>query len=226
MGNKLTKKVGPLPVWAWALVVIGGVLAAKYLRGQKSAAGASSDVSAGADTYSGSGEFGSGGGGGGGGYMVTQPLVTSAPAAVEGGYPDTGHSDDYSMLLGTAIDALTGKEDNAVAVLGGSLDNAVGGLTDTNASLIDLLAHPPKQAPVSVTVKAPLDKGGKRTLAPHHKVAVVKPLPIKPAAPKPSPKVIAAAKPAPKPAVRTVVHTPPKAKTSPAVGGGGHNTMV
>src|ERR1035438_6857411 len=50
-GNVLTKKVGPLPVWGWAAVVIGAYLVYRYIK-DKNAASASSSTgtSTGADT--------------------------------------------------------------------------------------------------------------------------------------------------------------------------------
>jgi hypothetical protein len=37
LGATLTRKVGPLPAYAWVLVLVGGIFAARYLRAQRAA---------------------------------------------------------------------------------------------------------------------------------------------------------------------------------------------
>lgn len=75
--KSLTKKLGPLPVWAWAL--IGGAAGYWYLKKKGGKAGTGAPVVATPTTYG-------GGGGGGGGDLgqnpTTPPVVTTTPVTV------------------------------------------------------------------------------------------------------------------------------------------------
>lgn len=71
--GKLTQKVGPLPVWGWAAIGAGGLIAWSFLRGGGSAESGEYGV-AGLGSLAGGGG-GSGGSGGGSGSVVPLPEV-------------------------------------------------------------------------------------------------------------------------------------------------------
>jgi len=85
--GRLTKKLGPLPVWVWALIIVGvGYAAYHYTVGKSGGASAavSTDAAAASDTAGGGTAGvpvgGSGTGGGGSGYVPpTDPGTTYVP---------------------------------------------------------------------------------------------------------------------------------------------------
>lgn len=112
-GNVLTRKLGPLPGWAWLLVLGGGVLAGVYLRrrlanassaaGQAGVAPANTSVPAGSD--------GSGGGSVGAGVAPaasgldpgTEALLASTQSTLLGGFDELVNQTSTLVngLLGT-----------------------------------------------------------------------------------------------------------------------------
>lgn len=72
-GGGLNRKLGPLPVWGWGLVGVGGLLVYRYIQGKQAAAGAQ-------------GSGGSGSGGGGGSILpATAPTIISKLTGSSGG---------------------------------------------------------------------------------------------------------------------------------------------
>ena len=95
-GNVLTRKAGPLPVWGWVVVVVGGYLIYRRLSGKSSSSAGTAGSATGA---SGSGYYpfpgsggASGGGGGGNPDLGTQPTGAGSvsSAAVSPGNAGTG----------------------------------------------------------------------------------------------------------------------------------------
>lgn len=99
-GKGLTKKVGPLPLWAWGVIIVGGVLVGIYIRNRMS--GGNSTIPAGTtstsmpDTTGQTGGLGSSGSSGdtSGAIQPNQPFVPfvgggpaapAAPSAAGGG---------------------------------------------------------------------------------------------------------------------------------------------
>lgn len=124
LGTRLTAKVGPLPVWVWAVVIlVGGYLAYRLMSNGSSSTAASSttaDTSTGTDTTStpdtgaaATTDLGSAGG------------VTSG----DGSTTDTGLSDTILSQLqgvGSSIDALTQAVQSQPAFWPGSGDSGSG----------------------------------------------------------------------------------------------------
>lgn len=111
IGAKLTRKLGPLPVWGWALG-IGGLafLGYRYWASKQAAASSSTAatpaVGAGTsttDTGLGSSDGGGGGGGysdGGGGQLAT--LLQTLQTQLANGGAGTGSQPGYSLLSSSA----------------------------------------------------------------------------------------------------------------------------
>lgn len=79
VGNALTHKLGPLPVWGWALLIVGagGVIYLVFLRGGGSSAPTPSGVLGGGTPPTGG--LGGGAGGGGGGGTPSPPTPPTTP---------------------------------------------------------------------------------------------------------------------------------------------------
>ena len=107
--GQLTRKVGPLPVWGWGAIIVGGIVAFRLVgkRGGSSKATVTNPVASAvaggfAGNYGSGG--GSGGGGGGGGYGGgSQP--GSAPGNPDGASPGGASS---NPIAGTSMDAVPG----------------------------------------------------------------------------------------------------------------------
>lgn len=83
--ESLTKRVGPLPVWAWGAVVIGGIGVFLILRKRGGAASATQEDGLGFGTTT-----GPGGGGGGGDSPVQVPPHDVTPGPTQPGPTQTG----------------------------------------------------------------------------------------------------------------------------------------
>lgn len=93
-GNVMTQKMGPLPVWGWAVVAIAGIYMYKRAAGNKAAASSATTTDAAGNTYDASGNLISAAGGTGGGtyglgaatgYASTNPYGIYLPPG--GGMP-------------------------------------------------------------------------------------------------------------------------------------------
>ena len=97
----LGKKVGPLPIGAWALVVVGGFVAVRFLRGGGSGGGGGSGTVTVPDAFPG-GDSGSSGGGGSGTTVptTTPPAGSGSPASAPAKYRLTilSHTALFSTL--------------------------------------------------------------------------------------------------------------------------------
>lgn len=113
-GNLLTRKLGPLPGWAWLLVLGGGVLAGIYLRrrlanassaaGQAGVAPANTTVPAGTDGSGGGGSVGAGVAPAASGLDPnTEALLASTQSTLLGGFDELVNQTStlVSGLLGT-----------------------------------------------------------------------------------------------------------------------------
>ncbi len=82
-GDALTRKLGPLPVWAWALVVVGAYLLYKHYQGTSAGAAAAASPAATSNPLP-AGDM-SGGGQGSGGAGTTPP--NAVPGGANPGGP-------------------------------------------------------------------------------------------------------------------------------------------
>lgn len=131
---RLGKKLGPLPVWVWLAVALGG--AVLYVRHRNAASpavaaaapaasdtGASSDLS-GYDT-------GSGGGGGGGSLQPSQPLSDTAPVSWDPGQatvvPTPQVSPDTAPAPAATAPTATAPSYTVQPFAGGGPPNTAGG---------------------------------------------------------------------------------------------------
>lgn len=120
-GMNLTKKVGPLPVWAWAAIaLIGGYLLYEHYKSSASSTPATSATAPAADT---SGSTGDGSGSGSGGSPDTGPTTPTTP------YTGQGHGayTDQSSELLTALE----DETSALSDFASNLNGSGGGSTTT-----------------------------------------------------------------------------------------------
>jgi hypothetical protein len=108
IGSKLTKKLGPLPVWGWAIGVAGlAFLGYRYWSSKQAAASSSTAATAvgAGTTATGAPTDSSGGGGGGyssGGSGQLATLLTTLQTQLANGGAGTGSQPGYSLLANNA----------------------------------------------------------------------------------------------------------------------------
>ncbi len=151
VGARLTAKVGPLPVWAWALgLLVGGYLLYRVV----SAGGSSSTTSSGATTDS------------------QQTTDTAAQTGGDSGYPSAtsgqGTSADnlngelLSQLSGfqTSVDYLTAAIQTSPAFWPGSGDAGSGAYVANDGTGTQPTAAPAAKPPAKPTAKRPAPAAG------------------------------------------------------------------
>ena len=103
IGSKLTKKLGPLPVWAWGLAVVSlGYLGYRYYASKQAASGAASASTAVGAGTTGSGAPDTSGGYSDGGSGQLAGLLSQLQTQLGTGGGGTGSQPGYSLLSNSA----------------------------------------------------------------------------------------------------------------------------
>lgn len=172
MANVLTKKAGPLPVWAWGAIVAGGALAYKAFHGSGASATAGYTTDANGNVYDADGnlvasapqppsQVGLGDGGGGG--------VTTIPVdGGSGGTTDTSNADTLAAFTSLATGAFGTVGDiasGAVGALGdigteqaASLGAVAQELANSQSAVVGSLASPAVTSKTTVVASTPTPK--------------------------------------------------------------------
>jgi hypothetical protein len=126
-GNILTRKLGPLPGWAWVGIAFGGYYLWKKRQAAAAAASTAPSTSTAASLpgYVSSGGSGYGYQGPGVGYGGSGAIPTGATAATSSSYtPATGQTQSGS---GYDVGGAQGSTNNSVTSSGGGVYNQIGG---------------------------------------------------------------------------------------------------